>query len=262
MLWILIAGAWITTYPTKWADQNFMRGWYALRSDLAWSLGWREAALAEDQRALMAQKTPDGWLRRGDHARAMGDEEAARKAYRDAVVLTPPYVAAVAREGDLLRANGQEEAARKAFIGDYVDQQRLAEWSWRELRPGSRVYIDVGDGVDFGYVGGVYMAERQQGVLARWTDGRGLLRLPGAGPGVLRLRLAAPHPDNQPTRAEVCVAERCQVLSVGPAWRIYELPLMATLTNAQPIEIRSATFDAPEGRRLGLLIDWAAVRTN
>jgi 4-amino-4-deoxy-L-arabinose transferase-like glycosyltransferase len=262
MLWILIAGVWITTYPTEWVDQNFRRGWYALRSDLAWSFGWREAALAADQRALAAQKTPDGWLRLGDHERAVGDEAAARKAYRNAVVLTPPYVAAVAREGDLLRASGDEEAARKAFVGDYVDQQRLAEWSWRALRPGPRAYVDVGDGVDFGYIGGVYMAEKQQGVLARWTDGRGLLRLPGAGPGVLRLRLAAPHPDQEPTRAEICVAERCQILSVGPTWRTYELPLTTKLTDVQPIEIRSSTFDAPEGRRLGLLIDWADVRAN
>jgi len=260
MLWILIAGVWIGSYPREWADQSSRRGWHALWSDLAWSAGWRDAAQIEDQRALAAQKTPDGWIRRGDHARASGDTHGALKDYREAVVLTPPYVAAVAREGDMLRASGDEEAARKAFVGDYVDQQRLAEWSWRELRPAPRAYVNVGDGVDFGYIGGVYMAEKQQGVLARWSDGRALLRLPGAGPGVLRLRLAAPHPDAQPTRAEVCVAGRCQVLSVGPTWRIYELPLITNLTNAQQIEIRSDTFDASEGRRLGLLIDWADVQ--
>ena len=77
----------------------------------------------------------------------------------------------------------------------------------------------------------------------------------------MRLRLAAPHPDNTPTRAEVCVAGRCQVLSVGPTWRTYELPLTTKLTDAQQIEIRSDTFDAPQGRRLGLLIDWADVQT-
>ena len=262
LLGILIAGVWITTYPTEWADQNFLRGWHTLQSDLAWSVGWRDLALSEDARALAALKTPDGWIRRGDHARAIGDTRGALKAYREAVVLTPPYVVAVAREGDMMRASGDEEAARKAFVGDYVDQQRLAEWSWRELRPSPRAYVNVGDGVDFGYVGGVYMAEKQQGVLARWSDGQALLRLPGAGPGVLRLRLAAPHPDDTPTRAEVCIAGRCQVLSVGPTWRTYELPLTTKLTDAQQIEIRSDTFESPEGRRLGLLIDWADVRAN
>jgi len=106
------------------------------------------------------------------------------------------------------------------------------------------------------------MAEKQQGVLARWSDGRALLRLPGAGPGVLRLRLAAPHPSTTPTHAEVCVAGRCEVLSVGPIWRIYQLPVAITLAATQQIEIRSDTFQAPEGRRLGLLIDWADVRAN
>ena len=109
---------------------------------------------------------------------------------------------------------------------------------------------------------GAEQASLRRLVQARWSDGRALLRLPGAGPGVLRLRLAAPHPDAQPTRAEVCVAGRCQVLSVGPTWRIYELPLTTTLAGEQQIEISSDTFDAPEGRRLGLLIDWADVQAN
>jgi hypothetical protein len=262
LLWILITGVWVGTYPREWANQQFLRGWHALWSEVAWSAGWRAAALIEDERALAALKTPDGWIRLGDHRRAIGDTPGALKAYRQAVALTPPYVAAVAREGDLIRAEGDTEAARKAFIGDYVDQQRLVEWSWRELRPGSSAYVNIGDGVDFGYIGAVYMAEKQQGVLARWSDGRALLRLPRAGPGVLRLRMAAPHPDPDatPTRAEVCVAGRCQVFSVGPTWRTYELPLMTKLTDSQQIEIRSDTFDAPDGRRLGLLLDWADVQ--
>ncbi len=259
---LLITGVWVGSYPTEWADQNFLRGWHALWSDLAWSAGWRDAARAEDERALAALKTPDGWIRLGDHARAIGDTRAALKAYREAVIVTPPYVAAVAREGDMMRATGDAEAARKAFVGDYVDQQRLAEWSWQELRPDPSTYVNVGDGVDFGYIGGVYTAEKQQGVLARWSDGRALLRLPGAGPGVLRLRLAAPHPDGKPVHAQVCVAGRCQALSVGTTWRTYELPLAITLADSQQIEIISDTFDAPEGRRLGVLIDWADVQAH
>jgi 4-amino-4-deoxy-L-arabinose transferase-like glycosyltransferase len=260
LLWILITGVWVGYYPREWADTHFRRGWHALGADLAWAAGWRDAALRADERALAARETPDGWIRLGNHVRDMGDTSGALKAYRRAVALTPPYVAAVARQGDMMRAAGDEEAARKAFVGDYVDQQRLVDWSWRGLRPGPRAYLDVGDGVDFGYIGGVYMAEEQQGVLARWSDGRALLRLPGAGPGVLRLRLAAPRPDGMPVRARVCVAGRCQALSVGPTWRSYELPLGVELTNELPIEIESDTFDAPEGRRLGLLIDWADVR--
>ncbi|MDQ2997901.1 MAG: phospholipid carrier-dependent glycosyltransferase, partial [Chloroflexota bacterium] len=149
LLCILITGVWISAYPREWADQHVMRGWHALWSEVAWSAGWRDAALAQDQRALAVLETPDGWIRLGDHRRAIGDTRGALKAYREAVVLTPPYVAAVAHEGDMMRVSGDAEAARKAFIGDYVDQQRLAEWSWRELRPSPSTYINVGDGVDF-----------------------------------------------------------------------------------------------------------------
>src|SRR5262249_31336710 len=253
VLWILILGVWIGYYPGEWADANFLRGWYALSSELAWAAGWRDAALRADERALAAQPTPDGWIRLGNHAREMGDSPGALKVYRRAVALTPPYLAAVAHQGDMMRASGDEEAARKAFVGDYVDQQRLAEWSWRGLDPGPRTYVNIGDGVDFGYIGGVYAAEKQQGGLARWAAGRAMLRLPGFGPGVLRLRMAAPRPEGAPVRAQVCIAGRCQALSVGPAWRTYELPLDVKLTSSVPIEIVSDTFDAPEGRRLGLL---------
>jgi hypothetical protein len=260
LLWILITGAWVGSYPTEWADQQFRRGWHALWSEFAWSAGWHDRALAEDEQALAALETPDGWLRLGDHRRAIGDTRGAMKAYREAVVLTPPYVAAVAREGDMFRSAGDQEAARKAYVGDYVDQQRLAEWSWRDLPPGPSSYVNIGDGVDFGYIGGVYAAEKQQGVLARWSDGQALLRLPNAGPGVLRLRLAAPQPDRASTRAEICVGGHCQALTIDPTWRIYEIPLASKLAGGQVIVIRSDTFDAPEGRRLGLLIDWAEVK--
>ncbi|MEO7913589.1 MAG: phospholipid carrier-dependent glycosyltransferase, partial [Roseiflexaceae bacterium] len=32
LLWILITGVWISTYPREWANQHFMRGWHALWS--------------------------------------------------------------------------------------------------------------------------------------------------------------------------------------------------------------------------------------
>jgi hypothetical protein len=259
LLWLLIGGVWLGFYPREWASQNLLRGWHALSSELAWAAGWHDAALRADARALAAQESPDGWIRLGDHERALGDTSRARKAYREAVALTPPYLAAVARLGDLLRSQGDREAAQ-AFVGDYVDQQRLVEWSWRDLTPGPRSYVNVGDGLDFGYVGGVYVAEKQAGVLARWSDGRAVVRLPGAGPGVLRLRLAAPRPDGSSTRAEVCAAGRCQALVVGPGWRTYELPLVKRLAATDQIELSSDTFQASEGRRLGVLIDWVDVR--
>jgi hypothetical protein len=264
LLWTLIGAVWLIYYPREWAAQNLARGWHAQVARIAWAAGSGGAALRADERAIAAHETPDGWIQLGDHARGLGDTDRALQAYRNAVGRAPPYVASVARLGDLLRANGQAEAARAAFVGDYVDQQRLADWSWRELRPAGASYLDVGDGLDFGYVGGVYPAEQQQGAPTRRTKGRGFIRLEAdrteANRATLLLRLAAPRPDGATARAEVCVAGSCQPLSVGPAWRTYWVPLDAQAGGPLTIEIRSDTFTASDGRRLGVLIDWAWVR--
>jgi tetratricopeptide (TPR) repeat protein len=229
-------------------------------ADGAFALGAYDAALRADGRALDAQDTPDGWLRLGNHARAAGAAHRALKAYQNAAGLTPSYIAAVGHLGDLLRANGDDAGAREAFIGYYVDQQRLADWSWRELRPVPPTTLAVGDGLDFGLVGGMYLAEQQQGALARWTDGRGLLRLdiPRDGPALLRLRLAAPRP-GAAVPVQVCVAGQCVPIEVGPNWRTYLLSFDITNGVSPTVEVRSNTFAAPDGRRLGVLVDSAEV---
>ncbi|MBK9715317.1 MAG: phospholipid carrier-dependent glycosyltransferase [Kouleothrix sp.] len=258
-IWALLGGVWLVYYPRSWAAEGASRGWHALASEAAWAAGDRDAALREDERVLAVRKTPDAWLRLGDHARAIGDTRRAEKAYRSAVAIAPPYVAAVARFGDLLRALGNEHDARDAFVGDYVDQQRLVDWSWRNLGSAAAPTVAVGDGLDFGYVGGVYLPELQEGARVRWTNGLGMLRMRGpVGPAVLRLRLAAPRPDGAAS-VRVCVAGRCQSLDLGPAWRVYSLPVDIMKEAPLLVELRSDTFVAAEGRRLGILIDSASL---
>jgi tetratricopeptide (TPR) repeat protein len=257
---LLVLATLLAVYPWAWAGQNLARGWHAAVADGAFALGAYDAALRADGRALDAQDTPDGWLRLGNHARAAGDARRALKAYQNAAGLTPSYIAAVGHLGDLLRANGDDAGAREAFIGYYVDQQRLADWSWRELRPVPPTTLAVGDGLDFGLVGGMYLAEQQQGALARWTDGRGLLRLdiPRDGPALLRLRLAAPRP-GAAVPVQVCVAGQCVPIEVGPNWRTYLLSFDITNGVSPTVEVRSNTYAAPDGRRLGVLVDSAEV---
>ncbi len=262
-LWALLLGTVISSYPWDWAGRHVARGWYVLVGDLARTAGQRGAALRAYERAIAAHETPDAWLRLGDLARATEDQRQALSAYRAAVALAPPYFPAGARLGDLLRALGDQPAARDAFTGRNTDPQRVVDWAWRELRPAPTAAVDVGGGLDFGYIGGVYPAEQSQGTMARWTNGRGLLRLGGSPTGatsIVRLRLAAPHPDGG-AAAQVCVAGRCQALLVGATWRTYILPFDAPPGPLPPIEVRSETFDAPDGRRLGVMIDWVEVRT-
>jgi 4-amino-4-deoxy-L-arabinose transferase-like glycosyltransferase len=267
LLYVLIGGTALVYYPWSWAGQSVVRGWHALAGDIAWAAGAPGVAQREYERAIAAQETVGGWLRLGDLARATSDFQQARASYRAARGQSRTSVPAAARLGDLLRASGDEQAARAAFAAAYIDQQWLVDWSWRELRPAPQAQVDVGGGLDFGYVGGVYQAEEQQGATARWTDGRALLRLfvdplarqGAATPALLRLRLAAPLPAGTPTSAQVCAVGTCWPLSVGPRWRTYTLPLIAPPGAPLLIEIRSDTFDTADGRHLGVMIDAAGI---
>jgi tetratricopeptide (TPR) repeat protein len=253
----------LPSYPWEWAQQNVARGWHVLAGDVAWRFGDRAGALQAYERALDADDTPDVWLRIGDLARAGGDRQAALEAYEEANETQPRYVAATATLGDLLRELGEMEQAREAFAGYFTDSQEVLDWSWRELQPVPTTAINVGAGLDFGYIAGVYPAEELQGATARWTNGSGALRLksaddPTRSTQVLHLRLAAPWPDQRPVATSVCVAEMCKIVHVGPEWRAYTLAFAPVRGETFVAHIRSATFDAP-GRRLGVLIDWARV---
>jgi hypothetical protein len=76
---------------------------------------------------------------------------------------------------------------------------------------------------------------------------------------VLRLRLAAPHPDAARVPLRVCTAGHCQQVALTPKWRTLALLLPPADSRAQVIELHSPTFAAADGRELGVLLDWAAV---
>jgi tetratricopeptide (TPR) repeat protein len=273
LLWAVILGVALRAYPWRWAKENLARGWHVLRGDIDLSIGDLAAALRAYERATAAHQTPDGWLRRGDAARALGDQTTALRAYRNAVHLTPPYIAASARLGDLLREIGDTHGAREAFEGQYADQQQVVDWAWRHLRPPPASALDIGDGLDFGYIGGVYPAETLAGETARWTSGHATLRLgtaprgqAGAGTVLVRLLLAAPRPDGAAVRGQVCAASRCWPLEVGPVWRFYTLPFAATPGAPLDVEIVSETFRpsdqspaSADDRTLGVVIGRATI---
>ncbi len=247
-------------YPWEWASSGAARSIYRGAGDALAAWGRDEAAAGAYRAALAADRTPDGWIVLGDLRRRAGDVEGAAAAYAEAHEAERTYVGASAVWGDLLREEERPEEARSAFRGRYLDQQRLADWSYQMLGPAPRDAIAVGDGLDFGYVGGVYQAEELQGARARWTDGRGRLRLapgPGAEQMLVTLRAAAPRPGGAPIALELCAAGACQTVSLGPGWRTVRVLLPATMA---PLELRSPTFFGPDGRELGVLVDWARVK--
>lgn len=251
----------LTTYPWDWAAENTARGWHTLAGDLRWVAGDRAGALASYEQAIEAHNVPDAWITLAEARRALGDTPGALQAYRRAWRRERLYFPASTRLGDLLRQTGDEAGARTAFAGQFADPRRVAEWAWRHLRPAPRAALDVGNGLDVGYIDGFEPAEEIAGASARWTNGRAELRLhaPPEGAGALRLRLAAPRLDDQPIQAEVCVGATCHTIEVGPTWRIYLLPLDVPPSHPLNIQLRSSTFIAPDGRALGCLIDYVAI---
>jgi hypothetical protein len=183
----------------------------------------------------------------------------ARIAYRAAWDASRAYFIASARLGDLERSLGNLDEARRAFAGYYANEQRVTDWSWRVLGQNPPSSLDVGDGLDFGYVGGVYPAEELQGVRARWSAGRALLRLGSAKTNtqaLLTLRLAAPHPERNAVPARICVDGTCRSISLSADWRTCTFIVNPQHTTIL-VEVESPTFTAADGRRLGVLIDRA-----
>ncbi len=262
----------LSSYPWTWLQRGAGRSFYHLAGNMARMLGNPDAAEAAYQQALRSQRTADVWIALGDLRRERGDLSGAESVYRSAWRKEPLYVNASARVGDILRRQGKDDEARAAFAGKHVFEQQVLDWSWDHLDAPPVSSIDIGAGLDFGYAGGMYPAEQLQGSRARWTNGRGLLRLAlpetdaapttaatHAFPRVLRLRLAAPHPQTDRVPVQLCAAEHCQTIAAGPDWRTITVLLPTTQAGVQVLEIRSPTFTAADGRTLGVRIDRAAI---
>ena len=250
----------IPTYPVQWAATNLARGWQQQWGDFALWRGDGAAAVERYTRAAEIANTTDAYRRLGDTAQSAADLVQAEVAYRESTRLARLWAAPAASLGNLLRTQERDDEARAAYAAPYLKESELVDWSWRHVLPAPRTVVDAGGGLDFGYLDGVYDAEVQQGATARWTNGRALLRLamPPDG-GLLRLRLAAPHPGDHSAAATICVATRCETIALARTWRTYTLLLPAAPAHA-PLEIRSPTFDGGNGRTLGVLIDTASIR--
>ncbi|MGQ9927529.1 MAG: glycosyltransferase family 39 protein [Chloroflexaceae bacterium] len=246
-------------YPWSWALGGASRSLYRWAGDGLAAAGRPGAAERAYMAALAANETPDGWLVLGDLRRRRGDLEGASIAYDLAFALAGPYPAASARRGDLLREQARDDEARRAFEGHYLDPGRLTDWSYRFLRPRPATAIDIGNGLDFGYVGQVHAAERAHQATGRWTGGDGRLRLgDGASvPGILTLRVTAPWPDGKVVPLQICASEGCALAALDQQWRMLRVLLPAA---SNEIALRSPTFIAPDGRELGVFLDRAEVR--
>lgn len=68
----------------------------------------------------------------------------------------------------------------------------------------------------------------------------------------------APWPDGKAVPLQICAGERCALATLDQQWRTVRVLLPAA---SNEIALRSPTFTAPDGRELGVFLDWAEVRT-
>lgn len=61
--------------------------------------------------------------------------------------------------GDIARRQGQRDEARNAFRTWYVEERNPLPWAWLWLPPTPTDRIDVGDGIDIGFIDGCYRPE-------------------------------------------------------------------------------------------------------
>lgn len=248
---------------------------------LAWQLAAKHFHLARAERALAAGDGPQAQaqalsaLARDERsalarvalarvALLRGDTQAAQARLNEAIAALPDHPQPHLLLGDLLRAQDQPEAARAQLAYEGRSLQDLQAWAWERFATPAPAQLDVGGGLDLGFVRGMYAADDAGW---RWTQAEAALRL--AAPGdTLRLRLASGRPDDapQPTLAVLANGVTLATLPLPNAWQTYELPLPAGHPSPLTISLRVDTFrprdyDPASGddRALGVMVDSAAV---
>ncbi len=250
----------LLAYHWDYAIQGGARSLWRLSGDLARAAGNLPQAATFYQQALAAQPTPDGYLALGHTLRAQGDTAGAIAAYRAAIRSNLLYAPSYVYLGDLLRATGQLDEARRVYRPQYASEQTLLDLAWRDTVPVAQPVIEVGDGLDFGYLNGFYPAEELAGARVRWTGPVARIRVPATA-RVARLRVAALRPD-APVAGHICSESQCHSFTIGVAWRwlIVQLPPASTTAPLRDIELRVTPWPAPDGRELGVVVDTVEVR--
>lgn len=252
---------------------------------LAWRLGWKHARLALAEAAL-ARGDSAGATRAaaaalaGDERSALARVALARAALLDAapqqaralldaaLASMPDHPQARVLRGDLLRAAGDTDGAQRDLAFETATQQDLQGWLWARAFTAPSGRLELGDGLDLGFVRGFH-GRGPADAGFRWSTNSAELRLtapPGAAKLVLRVASGRP-PAAPPVMLEVLIdGAPAGTLSVGAAWQELRLPIDPAAGEVI-VSLRAPTFTprqydpaSPDGRRLGVQVDWAEVR--
>jgi 4-amino-4-deoxy-L-arabinose transferase-like glycosyltransferase len=170
--------------------------------------------------------------------------------------------------GDIARTLGDVQAARTYFADPSVKDQTAVDWAWDMTAPVSVNKVDVGNGLDLGYIWGMDQVERDADLNFRWTGGEARLKFPqfqGHG-GQLSLRLNGWRPSGAPAAPINIWANGKSIGSILPVsgWETYRITLPhGTVVPGEDLVIVMKTDVFTPGfkdnRFLGVMIDWASI---
>ncbi len=235
------------------------------QADQALEQGRVNNALAAAQSAL--QLDPESALARVALARAKlldGDQAGAQAnlAAARATLNAHPYAHLL--EGALLRRQGALARARVELAYETGSLEDLQNWAWNVFAPIAppQSALDIGGGLDLGYVRGFYAAEPGG---FRWSRAESQIRLASpASAGILHLRMASGRPATAipPQVAVLIDGAEVGVLQISPQWQTYRLPAPARPAGSVIITLRSNTFNprdfdpaSPDNRNPGIMVD-------
>jgi hypothetical protein len=252
---------------------------------LAWQLGWKHAQLALAEAALArgdataARAAADAALALDERsalariarARAdlLADDPTSAAAQLDAALASlPAHPQARVLRGDRLRATGETEAAAADLAYETATQQDLQRWLWPRATTAPPQRLELGDGLDLGFLRGFHgLAAADAGF--RWSTASAEFRL-SAPPAAreLVLRVASGRPAGAPTVPVELLLDGVSAgtFSVDSTWQELRVPLNGA-EGAVVVGLRASTFTprdfdpaSPDGRRLGVQVDWAELR--
>jgi hypothetical protein len=199
-----------------------------------------------------------------------GNAERALALLDAAVAAIPDHPLAHAVRGDLRRIQGDTQGAAPDLAYEAATQQDLQQWGWDWFVTPPPTRLELGDGLDLGFIRGFHL-QREGDEGFRWTRARSELRLavpPDAHE--LLLRIGSGRPDGSPAHVTIAVdGAPAGTFSVGADWQELRLPLSVASSerDAIVVELRAPTFlprqfdrASPDGRALGVMLDWAEVR--
>ncbi len=251
---------------------HLMQAHTALATDPARAYAAASAARRADPNSALARVAQaQAQLGLGDLAQAEADLLAAR-------TLLPAHPYAHLLLGDLWRARADadaELAIRTAFSYETAALQDLQAWLWERAISAPPAALDLGSGLDLGFVRGFHFAEADAQPPSRWTRGPAHVRLSVADPAApeprcLTLRVAAGRPTTPPASPVALVltlnGQQLETLHLTQDWATYTVPLPPNITGTVVIGLDSPTFrprhldpTSPDGRTLGVRVDLVAV---